>query len=512
MASTSSTWPYSAGGGQTPSVDVAIIGAGAAGLAAAHELRKLGCARVLVLEATERVGGRVRSGAIEACGFSLPVELGPEFVHGAEANPLLETMVEAGFAIRTLEWPNYYYFGKEGALVDGASAEALPEMRALHAAFGALEGLDPARTREQSLLQHFVAAGLPSRVLDMADAVYANDYGAELSAVGLRETIAEQNAWAHGEAYLVADGRALSDAMAHLAAGSRVLTGFEAAAVDWAARADDGSACVRVVGACGREVLARRLLVTVPLACLQRGAPSFSPPLPRAKAEAIGRVRVGNALKVFVALSGPIWPPAFWDAVCADCAFPEVWLTPPAGAAEDAGARPAGKPHVLVAFVSGERSERLGLLPDGELVRLLLLQLDAMFGSAAEPAPATARCVGHLVCNWKAQPHAWGAYSHPTLGALGARELIGAPLGAGGGLVHFAGEAANAALNPCVHGAMATGIHAAHALHASLGREPEGPMVDGRWARPTTARAALGCALLAAAAAALCVRLSLSRR
>jgi monoamine oxidase len=448
-------------------VDVAVIGAGAAGLAAARELRAGGCSSVLVLEASERVGGRVRNGVISSNGFELPVELGPEFVHGAANNALLEALVEMGCAVQTLEWPNYYYLGKEGRLIDGPTAEALPEIAAMHSAFEAIGTLDAARTREQSLLEHFASRGVASRVIDVADAVYANDYGADMSSIGLREVIVEQRAWAHGEEYLVLAGRrSLSDAMRHVATGTRILHGFEATLVDWRARAVDGTPRVRVVDASGAAVVCRRLILTLPLACLQRGAVSFAPELPAAKREAISRVRVGNALKVAVALSTPIWPKGFWDAVCSDCTFPEVWLTP---AAEALSAdRPVGKPFVVVAFVAGERSERLAELPDSELVRLLLHQLDQMFGSADEPRPASGVCVGHLVCNWGGQPFAWGAYTHPTLGAGDARRAIREPLGAGGGLVHFAGEATNLCVNPCVHGAMATGVDAARAVLASL--------------------------------------------
>jgi monoamine oxidase len=454
-------------------VEVAVIGAGAAGLAAARELRAAGCSDVIILEASTRIGGRVRSGCIVANGFESSVELGPEFVHGGDNNPLLDTLTEMGVAVRTLEWPNYYYFGKEGTLVDGPTADALPEMAAMHEAFESIGELDAAATAERSLLQFLTEHGVGSRVLDMANAVYANDYGADLSDIGLRETIAEQRAWSHGEDYIVLDGGAtLSDAMRHLAEGSRVLTGFEATLVDWEARTASGGASprVRVVDATGREVLARRLIVTAPLACLQRGAIAFRPELPAAKREALGRVRMGNALKVAVALARPVWPADFWDAVCADCTFPEVWLTPPADALRGAD-RPAGKPYVVVAFVAGERSVRLGELSEAELVRLLLAQLDAMFGTSAQPTPASACCVGQLVQNWHDEPFALGAYTHPTLGGLGARQTLAEPMGAHGGLVHFAGEATNIAVNPCVHGAMTTGVDAARAVLASLGCE-----------------------------------------
>ncbi|HXW84178.1 MAG TPA: FAD-dependent oxidoreductase, partial [Candidatus Binataceae bacterium] len=62
------------------SCDVVVIGAGAAGLAAANELVQAG-RTVALLEARDRVGGRIwtRSEA----GLPVPVELGAEFIHGS---------------------------------------------------------------------------------------------------------------------------------------------------------------------------------------------------------------------------------------------------------------------------------------------------------------------------------------------------------------------------------------------------------------------------------------------
>src|SRR5215203_2819327 len=67
--------PEGAGG----AIDVVVIGAGAAGLMAARELRDAG-RRVLVLEARDRIGGRVHT--IRPIGLPVPVELGAEFIHG----------------------------------------------------------------------------------------------------------------------------------------------------------------------------------------------------------------------------------------------------------------------------------------------------------------------------------------------------------------------------------------------------------------------------------------------
>src|SRR6266446_3572985 len=74
--------------------EVVIIGAGVAGLTAARELSTAG-ARVLVLEARDRLGGRVMTHhAAEG-----PVELGAEFVHGAFPE-ILGVVQEAGLKLR----------------------------------------------------------------------------------------------------------------------------------------------------------------------------------------------------------------------------------------------------------------------------------------------------------------------------------------------------------------------------------------------------------------------------
>jgi monoamine oxidase len=54
-------------------IDAIVIGAGAAGLAAARALGEAGHATVIV-EARDRIGGRVWTQSIE--GFPLPVEIG----------------------------------------------------------------------------------------------------------------------------------------------------------------------------------------------------------------------------------------------------------------------------------------------------------------------------------------------------------------------------------------------------------------------------------------------------
>src|SRR5262245_529202 len=60
-------------------VDVLIVGAGAAGLAAARDLSESNL-QVTVIEARHRIGGRIFT--VHDTTVPLPVELGAEFVHG----------------------------------------------------------------------------------------------------------------------------------------------------------------------------------------------------------------------------------------------------------------------------------------------------------------------------------------------------------------------------------------------------------------------------------------------
>src|SRR6266567_2080143 len=81
----------------TPQSDhVIVIGAGAAGLAAARELAHAGKS-VTILEARDRFGGRIL--VLPATVFGYPAEGGPEFVHG-EAPVTRALMGEAGLSLQ----------------------------------------------------------------------------------------------------------------------------------------------------------------------------------------------------------------------------------------------------------------------------------------------------------------------------------------------------------------------------------------------------------------------------
>ena len=75
-------------------MDVVVIGAGVAGLAAARECQRRGH-RVVVLEARDRIGGRIHT--LRPRGWPMPVEAGAEFVHGRSPSLLPLALLMVGF-------------------------------------------------------------------------------------------------------------------------------------------------------------------------------------------------------------------------------------------------------------------------------------------------------------------------------------------------------------------------------------------------------------------------------
>ena len=76
-------------------VDIAIIGAGAAGIAAALRLKDTKLS-MLLLEARDRVGGRAHT---IRTPDGLPLDLGCEWLHSADVNALAAPLEQAGYTL-----------------------------------------------------------------------------------------------------------------------------------------------------------------------------------------------------------------------------------------------------------------------------------------------------------------------------------------------------------------------------------------------------------------------------
>ncbi|KAF8072874.1 PAO3 [Scenedesmus sp. PABB004] len=426
-----------------------VVGAGIAGLQAAQALRAAH-PDVLVLEAQQHVGGRVR----QLHGFTgWPIEVGPEFVHGAHSK-LTEVMARYGLAASEKAWPDYWYFGAQRRLTDNEGVAK--EVDELHELFeNVCDEPPPPPGADVSVEQWLRGKGATALQLAVADACYANDFGASLGQLGLREMIVESQRWDSGESYLIMD-QSMSTLVARLAEGLTIRTGCPVTSVTH----DAAGALLRGPG--GLALRARTVVITASLAVLQAGRIGFTPPLPADKVAAIRRLRMGNAAKVIVAFSRRFWPERLYDVVCTDCFVPEFWMT------RHAVTDPAHERlHACVGFIAGPRADALSGMAPEAAAAAFVGQLDEIFGTPADPRPASDSYVKAHVFDWAREPWVGGAYTFPSLGAeAGDRAALAAPVGRA---LFFAGEATHTAVNPCMQAALETGERAAREVLAALG-------------------------------------------
>src|SRR5882672_8812879 len=99
--------------GLASQVDVAVIGAGAAGIAAARRLVEARAVSVLVLEGRQRAGGRAWTVEADAG----PMDLGCEWLHSADRNVLATLAEGLGFAInrRRPDWTTRLRYSGESS-------------------------------------------------------------------------------------------------------------------------------------------------------------------------------------------------------------------------------------------------------------------------------------------------------------------------------------------------------------------------------------------------------------
>ena len=405
--------------------EVVIIGAGVAGLTAARELSTAGV-RVLVLEARDRLGGRVMTHHA-ADG---PVELGAEFVHGAFPE-IMGLVQEAGLRLgevgrgaprRTAGRVAADYFSAMDRLLGlaspGAADESFqqlvervnvePEIKAQ--ALRLVEGYhaaDPARMSVQSLIRNTAADERPGGDRQFR---FAEGYDSLVTAISQRID------------------RRLCDVQYNVVA----------TAVEWQQKR------VLIRTAAGAEFTAPRAIVTVPLGVLKAGAIHFTPAL-KGKEQALSALEMGAVARVSLCFESEVW--ATQDRLSSDRflltgdpPFPAWWVS-----------RPQPFP-VVTGWAGGPHARALAGLSDAQRVRVALDALTVVLGM--DPVRLHEGLRGGFSHDWQADPFSRGAYSYAAVGGSVAGEELGAPLDA---TLFFAGEATESdGQNATVHGAIAS--------------------------------------------------------
>jgi monoamine oxidase len=313
---------------------VLVIGAGAAGLAAATALQDQGLA-VTVVEGRERTGGRIWTD--ESLGTA--VDLGASWIHGVDANPVAVLAGELGLVTVPTDYDDHEaYFDDGSPLTDTQWARA----EAVVAADPLAPPPDPlSRWYANVLIEHEYAGPLH----DLApafdegepdlgpDVLFPDGYGALVQAV---------------------------------AEDLDVRLGQVVRAVD---QSRDGV----VVTTEDAEHAADHAVVTLPLGVLKAGRVAFRPALPAAKRAAVTRLGMGLLDKVALR-----FPDVFWDQTTDFIS----WIDPEARGRWGAFLNlwPVTGAPILVGFNAADYAEELEARPDESVVEEAMTVLRRIYG------------------------------------------------------------------------------------------------------------------------------------
>ena len=403
--------------------DVVVVGAGAAGLAAAHALKEAG-RKPLVLEARDRLGGR----AYTDRSLGPVYDAGAMYIHWAERNPWVEIAKRLGVATAEEPWSGGFRVYADGKVM--SETDRLKRRGVFGEISKRLDGLD-AKAADLSVfdlladlgpdLQSVAASGLVLSIGEDSSRISARDY---------------QRLWA-GEDLIVPSG--YGDLVSRSAAGLDIRINEPVSAIDWS-----GSG-VAVTARSGM-IRAKACIVTVPLGVLQAEAIRFTPALPATTRDAMAGMGMGALTKLALRVEGD-----------------RFGLSPGASLLE-AGSPgslmnfdmfPGGQ-DLVIAYFGGEHARdlsRAGIDAAREQVVDLLARM--VGGDIRKAVKATSFPA------WWTDPWSRGSYSVCRPGQAATREALARPIGE---RIWLAGEATAGGGAMTVGGATLAGRATAAAL------------------------------------------------
>lgn len=417
-------------------VDVIVIGAGIAGLAAARRLVELGY-ETIVLEADSKPGGRIKTD----WSLGAPFEIGAGWIHGPEGNPVSELAQTAGAKPFVTDDENYRVFAANGdPIQEDQIAAGYARLQKLYDAIDETVDNDMALSKAMARM-----GGKPGSdpVVDWMSSAYT-----EFSTGG---PVSKLSAY-----YFDEDGVYPGDDVI-------LLKGYDSIITEMAGNLDvrlntrvravayeegDGA----LVSTDAGDFEASFVICTVPLGVLKAGDIEFDPPLPKSHRRGIDAIGMGNVTKLALKFDQTFWPEdvQYFGLMGETRGRWNYFLN----------YRTFSEENILLALCVGDYAEKAEAMSDQDMVVDCMQAVRTMFG------PDTPEPTGHLATRWSTNPNSRGAYSYSAVEAQPKHfDNLAAPIA---NTLLLAGEHTGFEYHATVHGAYFSGLKAAQIIEDRL--------------------------------------------
>ncbi len=411
-------------------VDIVIVGAGAAGIAAA---RRVAAAKrsFVVIEAADRIGGRCIT---DTRLFGVPLDLGAHWIHSPEINPLAKLAGATGLDVYEAPPGQRIRVGRRYAR-EGELEDCLSEL------VRANRSIDDAAQGKADIS---CAEALPADLGDWRSTIEFL-LGPFSCAKNLSEVSAVDFAKSQERDTSAFCRQGFGTLLARLAEGLPIRLSTPATRIETWRRGR-----VRVETPNG-TIVGRAVIVTASTGVLAANKINFDPNLPKRYVDAIDQLRPGSYDHVALAVTGAPFGPQADELIFekSDSARTAAMLTNISGT------------QLSVVDIAGKFGRELAQYGEQEMVAFVLDWLADLYGSGVR------RSVQRVYATrWNDVPYVLGAFSAAAPGGQSARKALMTPWRS---RVWFAGEAVHETLWGTVGGAWQSGERAAEAAMRRLG-------------------------------------------
>lgn len=407
--------------------DVVVIGAGAAGIAAARRIMAAN-RKVLVIEAANQVGGRCIT---DSSSFDAPFDRGARWMHNPDANPMLKLARSVGLDVTTAPSGQKIRIGRRNARA-GETEEFLATLVRTNRA------IDEASRK----LDASCASALPKDLGDWAGTIEFT-LGASFAGKDLKDLSDVDKVRAQDRSVVFACRQGMGTLIAKLAEGIPIALSTPATRLDW------GNRDVTVDTPSGR-ITARAAVITVSTNALMSGNIRFASEMPKRVIDAASKLSLGSYDHIGLQLSGNPLGLARDDVLIEQSSSSRTALL----------YANIGGSSLCTIDIGGSFGRDLSGQGEAAMAAFAREWLGKLFGSDVASAVKKTSAT-----RWNASPYVLGAMSAASPGGQASRKALIDPIGC----MYLAGEATHETLWGTVDGAWESGERAADAALRRIG-------------------------------------------